>query len=317
MKENKLVVVITINYNQSKMSLECIDSILKSSYKNYKIVLVDNGSKNSEFEILKANLNSSVIVERIDQNCGYVGGVNRGLNVGSKYEPEYFLIMNNDTVIDRDAVHFLADAGERYDQNAIISGKVYHFDLPEIIQYTGSFFSSRRYLKETYPGKDEKDEGQLDDENERDMLDDIFWLLPRKIYLDIGDYSDNFFLYAEQADYALRAVKKGYKLIYTPKAKIWHKGSLTSGGGERFSPPVNFWRKKSMVIYLYRNTLKIYFLITIVKTLIKSSIKNILNLRNTKDKKSEYAALVGYLYGIKWIFNKKPDSGHNPFIKKS
>ena len=113
-------------------------------------------------------------------------------------------------------------------------------------------------------------------------------------------------------------MKKGYKLIYTPKAKLWHKGSITTGDGNRFSPVVNFWRKKSSVIYLYRNIKKYHFYLKLIKTLSKLIVKNMLNflnLRNVNDKKSEFSALIGYLYGIKWVFKQKPDNGYNPFLK--
>ncbi len=298
---NEKVVIFTINYNQSLMTLECVDSILRSTYNNYKLIVIDNGSTEEEFNFLIESIDSNVLVERINENCGYVGGINRGFLAGSKLNPDYFLIMNNDTIIDSNAVQYFVEAGEKYNQKAIISGKVYHFDRPNIIQYAGSFFSDRRYLKETYPGKDEEDVGQCDIEEERDMLDDIFWLVSNKIYKDVGNYSDNFFLYGEQADFALQAVKKGYRLIYTPKAKIWHKGMVTTGGGNILSPPVNFWRKKSSVIYLYRNTKRQFFYLNYFRSISKLIVKNILNslnLRNAIHKKSDYAALIGYFYGI-------------------
>jgi GT2 family glycosyltransferase len=318
MKENNLVVIITLNYNQSKMTLECVDSILKSSYKNYSLIVVDNGSTEKEYGFLVKNLDSKVKVERIKENCGYVRGVNLGLDIGSKLSPDYFLIMNNDTIIDKDAIKYLVDAGIKNNQNAIVSGKVYHYDKPDVLQYVGGVYKNKKYLKINNLHVNEKDVGQCDLEAKRDMLDDIFWLLPQKVFRDVGSYSDKYFLYAEQADYALKAVKKGYKLIYTPKAKIWHKGSITTGGGDEFSPPVNFWRKKSSVIYLYRNSKKRYFYINLLSTLSGLIIKNILiflHLRKINNKRSEYAALIGYLYGIKWVFNKTPDSGYNPFIK--
>lgn len=318
MKENNSVVIITLNYNQSVMTLECVDSILKSSYKNYKLIVVDNGSNKEEFAYLKSNLNSSVIIERIEKNCGYVGGINHGFDKGGELKPDYFLIMNNDTIIDENAIKHLVETGERYDQNAIISGKVYHFDQPGVLQYVGGVYKDKKYLKMNNIHVNEKDEGQCDLEDERDMLDDIFWLLPNKIFENIGKYSDHFFLYAEQADYAQRAVKSGYKLIYTPKSKLWHKGSITTGDGNRFSPVVNFWRKKSSVIYKYKNLNWKYFWVYLFKTLSKQTINNMLNflkLRNAPDKRSEYAALIGTVYGIKWIFHKKPDNGFNPFLK--
>lgn len=318
MKKDKKVSIITINYNQSKMTLECADSVLKSTYVNYRLIIVDNGSNKDEFDVLKDNIDSKVIIERIENNCGYVGGVNRGLEIGQSFNPDYFLIMNNDTVIDKDAVKYLVEASEKYNDGAIISGKVYHFDKPEVFQYLGGLYKDKKYLIMDNIYEDEVDSGQCDKEAERDMLDDIFWLLPTKVYNEVGNYSNNYFLYAEQADYALQAVKKGFKLIYTPKAKLWHKGSITTGDGKRYSAPVNFWRNKSWVIYLNRNTERKYFWIKILNVFAKASVKNLLNLihlRKPDDKESEYAALIGYIYGLKWVFNQKPDNGYNPFIK--
>ena len=75
------------------------------------------------------------------------------------------------------------------------------------------------------------------------MLDDIFWMLSREVYNEIGLYSDYFFLYGEQNDYAFRAIDKGFKLIYTHKAKLWHKGGITTGGGKKWlkSPKIEYW----------------------------------------------------------------------------
>lgn len=307
-----------LNYNQSKMTLDCVNSVLNSTYTNYNLLVIDNGSKNNEFEYLLSNIHSSILVKRIEKNCGYVEGINFGLTVGKEFNPDYFLIMNNDTIIDREAVSYLVEAGLKNKNKAIISGIIYHFEKPNTIQRTGSLFSDRRYLKEIYPGKDELDRGQFIQDEERDMLDDIFWLIPSEIFKEVGYYSNYFFIYCEQGDYALRAVKKGFKLIFTPKAKIWHKGSITTGDGDRSSPAVNYWRNKGSVIYLYRNISQRYFFINLLKVFPKLIIRfclNYLKLANKRNKTSDYAALLGYIHGIRWIFNKKPDDGYNPFIK--
>ena len=150
---NEKVVIFTINFNQSKMTLECVDSILRSTYNNYKLIVVDNGSTEEEFNFLIESIDSNVLVERINENCGYVGGINRGFLAGSKLNPDYFLIMNNDTIIDSNAVQYFVEAGEKYNQKAIISGKVYHFDRPNIIQYAGSFFFRQKIFKRNLSGK--------------------------------------------------------------------------------------------------------------------------------------------------------------------
>ena len=100
------------------------------------------------------------------------------------------------TVIDPAAISYLVDAAKRYNNKAIVTGKVYYFDQPEVLQHTGVIFKDQRYLTTIYPGKNEKDIGQCDEETERDSLDDVFWLLPAEVVKRVGYYSDYFFLYA-------------------------------------------------------------------------------------------------------------------------
>lgn len=317
---NKKVIVIIVNYRQTLVTVKCVESVLTSDYDNFRIILIDNGPEQNEHKKLLDELiiYDRVTVHKIDNNVGYVGGVNYGLEVASKEGSDYYLIMNNDTIIDKYAISFLVSTGEKFEENAIISGKIYHLDQPNKIQYTGGLLKNKKYLTMHNPGEDEIDNGQCDIEEQRDMLDDIMWLLPNKIYIQIGPYPACYFIYAEQSDYALQAVSKGFKLIYSPKAIIWHKGSITSGDGNRFSPTANFWRKKSIIIFLYRNLKRRYFCFYLFKTFTKYFTRHVLNLlklRREGDKKSDYAALVGICYGIKWIFNKVPDHGYNPFLK--
>jgi hypothetical protein len=314
------VAVVTLNYNQSIMTIECVNSILKSNYNNFIVLLIDNGSTEDNYQILfkeYAN-NNKIILIRIIDNVGYVKGVNRGIEEALKISAEYIQIMNNDTLIDPEAISVLVEECQRHNNKAIVSGKVFHYDRPETLQYIGHYFKDRRFLSEIFPGRNEKDIGQFDVVSERDMLDDIFWLLPQKVVEDVGFYNPYFFLYAEQADYALRSVKKGYKLIYTPLAKLWHKGSITTGAGERNSPVVNFWRFKSSFIYLYIHTKKIHFAYSISRRIILLS-KNFLKFKisgNISELKSTKAAFVGNWYGFKWLINKVEDNGFNPYLDK-
>ncbi len=312
---NSKVIIITLNYNQNDYSLACIDSLLNSNYTNFQIMLIDNGSTEENTQELERILpiDYRLILKKIKKNRGYVGGINYGLEEGSKLNPDYFLIMNNDTIIDDKAITELVKAADKYEQNAIVSGKVYHYDQPNVIQLTGLIFSDHKYLIGKSPGKDELDIGQCDQEAERDSLDDVFWILPAKIVNDIGFYCNYFFLYAEQGDFAQRARRKGYKLIYTPKAKIWHKGSVTTGNSNRRALPICYWRGKSTFIFLYRNLKKKYFLLRISKLILKQIVKFI--IYKGDEKKQIKASLLGSFAGIKWMFNKKPDNGYNPYIE--
>ena len=318
MQEDKLVVIITLNYNQSKMTLDCIDSIIKSTYNNYKLIVVDNGSNEEEYIYLLKHIDSRVLVKRIDKNCGYVGGVNHGLAAGDILNPDYFMIMNNDTILDTNAITSLVESCERHYNKAIVSGKVYHFDDPLRIQTIGGKMKTHKYLIVDTQGRNEMDKGQYDQEEERDMIDDIFWLIPSSIYKEIGNYSNHFFLYAEQGDYARRALKAGFKLIYTPKAKIWHKGSITTGDGNRSAPHVNYWRFKGSTVYRAKYLKKKHFWIYTSKLLFRIFIKFVILrvLAKKELSKSSIAAFRGVLDGVRWTFNKVEDTGYNPYLKK-
>lgn len=316
MKEPK-VIVVTLNYNQSKMTLECVDTILKSNYNNFKLLIIDNGSSEVEYQYLTNNLAGlSVEIEKIKKNCGYVGGVNKGLEKALEYDADYFLVMNNDTIIDREAIKYLVDAGERYNQKAIISGKVYHYDRPDVFQYIGGVLKNKRYMIMDNIHRNELDDGQCDIEMKMDMLDDIFWLLPKRIVKNVGNYSSHFFLYAEQADYARRALDEGYLLIYTPRAKIWHKGSITTSDGNRLAPHLSYWRAKGSTIYRAKHLRKPFFWNYSIGLLVKLTFKSMAYMVLGKKELSQrnLAALRGVINGIKWNFNRVEDTGYNPYL---
>jgi GT2 family glycosyltransferase len=310
-----MVAVITINYNLYLDTSHCVEALLNSNFENIVIYLVDNGSESLEYHKLseKYKSNSKVRLLRIENNIGYVGGVNFALKEAMKSTPDYYLIMNNDTVIDKDAIGYLVSAAKRYHNRAIVSGKVYYYDYPDILQHTGEIISDFRFLKTIAPGRNERDIGQYDEEIQRDALDDVFWLLPSAVVQEVGLYSDYFYLYAEQGDYALRARKKGYLLIYTPKAKIWHKESMTSGGGDSKALPICYWRGQGMFVLQYRNLKVPWFILSIFKNLISYLAKSL--IVKGKEQKCTIAMLRGYTWGLLWMFNKKPNNGENPYLK--
>ena len=222
--------------------------------------------------------------------------------------------MNNDTIIDSKAVSSLVEVAGRYNDNAIVSGKVYFFDQPDIIQHTGAIFTDRRFLTTSYPGKNEKDTGQCNEEAERDSLDDVFWLIPHKVFNTTGYYCNYFFLYAEQGDYAWRARENSHKLIYTPAAKIWHKESMTAGHGNSKSLQICYWRGQGMFISQYLHLERKYFIIFMLKNFMKYTVKSVFSGKETR--KCTRAILRGYFYGFRWIFHKNANNGYNPYLKQ-
>ena len=310
------VVILSLNYNQPEMTLECVNSILKLRYDNFSLYIIDNFSSEENFHELKDNLpkDSRVDLIRTSRNLGYGKGINFGLEYTKDLEPDYWLIMNNDTIIEKNALAELVKVAEKYARNSIVSGKIYHYNDPDRLQYIGGRFKDNDMMQNTNLYKNEIDVGQAEDEMEMDMLDDIFWLLPIKIFNKIGGYCPYYFMYAEQSDYALEATCNGYKLIYTPKAKLWHKGELSSGM-KKGNPITNYWRSKSSMIYLYRNLGKRKFRIKFFVIFVKLPVKVILFFLTSDSFINNFAKYLGFLSFIKWMFSKNIDYGYNPFIR--
>jgi GT2 family glycosyltransferase len=316
------VVIITLNYNQNQFTLECAKSLLESEYGNFQILLIDNGSTPQNQTELEKLLPSDprLTLHTITPNSGYVGGINYGLGICGEHDPDYVLIMNNDTLIDKGAVGELVKTCKEYNNKAIVSGKVYHYDRPGIIQDIGYCFTDEKYLFCKQIGLDETDSGQYDKEAERDLLDDVFWLFPYELYKEIGGYSNYFWFDYEQADFALRAKREGYKLIYAPNAKIWHKGS-PSVGGRNLNPVLAYYSMQGALIYRYLHLSSLNFLKYYCKIgsgIIGSFIKNLPGIKHEKGRFIyNMAKLKAFIYFNKWIFVKNENKGSNPFISVS
>ena len=316
-----MVVIIILNYNQNDFTIKCVESVLQSQYDDFKLFLIDNGSTYINYKALKSSMPKNPLIElcRIHENRGYVGGINYGLKKADALNPDFFLIMNNDTIIDKNAITELVKASEKFSNNAIVSGKVYHYDEPNILQDIGFSCSDKKSLKFERIGVNQEDTGQFDEISERDLLDDVFWLFPSKLYKEIGGYSTYFWFNAEQADFALRAKSKGYKLMFIPEAKLWHKGSISIGGRDG-NPKLAYWHVQSTLIFRYLHLSKFEFGIQYLKTnfsILSSYLKVIKKKIQGKGKQLDFgypnAKLKGLWYFNRWFFLRNENNGKNPF----
>ncbi|RUO78411.1 glycosyltransferase family 2 protein [Pseudidiomarina taiwanensis] len=317
-KSNSNVLVIVINYNQLDYTLNCIQSILKSNFESINICLVDNGSDVKVKDGLRARLpeDSRLDVHFLERNLGYVGGINYALSCSDEELIDYYLIINNDTLLDKEAISNLVECAKRHNDKAIVSGKVYNFGSDNTLQYIGQEKDPKDGLNQVsiISNRNEPDLGQYDEEREMGMLDDIFWLFPSSLYRSIGGYSDYFFLYGEQNDYAFRALKEGYKLIYTPTAKVHHKGGASTCGGDKSSPKIEYWGTmatlKLAVIHLPPNKAKKFCRNWIYRKFIKTLFLAFLGRIKWMNLVAVYKAQNDFKH---WNKVRYVDNGYNPF----
>ena len=230
---NASIIVLILSYNGKHLLEDSISSYITNDYPNFEVFVIDNGSTDGTKEWVDNNY-PNVFVLRTEINLGYSGGFNFGLNYAFNIKnADYVLITNNDVKADRKVISELVKIAETDQMIGFVTGKAYYFDKPDILQTVGKYEDPVRWNGE-HIGNREVDTGQYDKISERIFTDDIFTLVSRRLFLEIGGYDTTFRFQAEEYDWQARAKKLGYKIYYTPFAKIWHKESMTIGKSSAF-----------------------------------------------------------------------------------
>ncbi len=248
-KSSPKVIALTLNWNGRLHTLECLKSLQESTYP-HDVIVVDNASADDSVNLINRYFPKVQLVLN-DKNLGYSGGYNEGIKEAVSRGFDYLLILNNDTQIHKNSIKELVNLAESVDKVGAVTGKVYHYSDRKRFQYIGGRKKNRFGLLSSPRGANQVDRGQFDKTMEVENTDDVFFLVSKEVIDSVGTYSPLFFLYYEETDWCERMIRKGYKLMYTHKAKIWHKGSVSTGGGT--NPKKLYWYTRNGFIFAKRN----------------------------------------------------------------
>lgn len=203
------------------MTAECIRSLLAMTARKFEIIVVDNGSKDSSSKYLH-NLFPDITILPQDHNLGFAAGCNVGMRFALEQGVEFVVPLNNDTVVDPGFLVELEQLAEQHQEAAMISPKIYFWDLPDRFWWAGGSFSLWTGIAK-HIGRKEKDAGQFDRDVELDWATGCAVLIRTDALRKTGLFDETFFGNAEDLDLSLRMRKSGYKICFAPRAKLWHK----------------------------------------------------------------------------------------------
>lgn len=214
------VLVVVVNWNGIKDTERCIPSLLNQTYKNFEILVVDNGSTNDSLKRLQVLEEKNIQIVVIDNgfNRGFAGGVNTGINYAIENEFDAIALFNNDAMADKDWLTELVKAIEPEDIG-IATGLLLH-DNKKTIDSTGEFYSTWGLA---YP-RNRGNKAELAPE-----AGQVFGasggasLYKVDVFKQIGLFDQSFFMYFEDVDVSFRAQLAGWKVTYNPKALAYHK----------------------------------------------------------------------------------------------
>lgn len=292
-KKEANVHIILLNYNGYEDTVECIKSICKINYNNYKIILVDNNSSDgSQIELLKyLSQNEKVHFIQSEKNLGFSGGNNIGIKWALNNGADYICLLNNDTVVEKDFLINLVTEMEKNSDIGVAAGKIMYFKEKDIIWSAGGYINEVKALGCHY-GINIKDNEQFNSKRELTFLTGCLQLIRKSVFEEIGLYDDEYFLYMEDVDFCKRVIESGYKLSYIPTSKIYHKVSASTGGDE--SPLQLYYMTRNRILFNKKNNKKLiiaikFYLFMIIKMIIEPFRK-----------KSDYKyMLTGFIDGLK------------------
>lgn len=218
------VCIILVNYNGTIDTIECVESLLNITYSNYKIIVADNGSTEKlcteNYSVLK---DAHVEIIDVGANLGFAGGNNFAIEYcRNKYAPDYYLLLNNDTVVKSDFLTRLIDIACKYENVGIVTGKIYLYSQQDAFWYAGGGLNMQTGITSHY-GTKEREQRQYDEDKEVTFATGCLWLLPKETVQEVGLMNTEYFLYYEDADYCYRVLKANKKIIYCHDAIIYHK----------------------------------------------------------------------------------------------
>lgn len=245
MPEYPMVALVVPVHNGIEDTLEFLESLREVTYPRYRVIIVDDGSTDGTSAAV-TRAYPEVVLLGGDGNLWWSASMNLGIRKAQELGADYVLLGDNDVRVHPEFLSELVGTAER-NPRSLVTSKVYLYHDPETILEAGWEVD---WLKGGFRaiGSDEIDRGQYDEEH--DVKSGSTGVLVRTAYFaDVGLFDEKCFpLYWADVDLLYRAYKKGYRIIYQPKSRIWHK--LFSTVKKSTPAPHSFW---ATFVYLTSN----------------------------------------------------------------
>ena len=229
LKEKPLVSIIIPNKDHADDLKKCIESIMISSYKNFEIIIAENNSTEEDILEYYKELESNPKVRIISRHTKFNFSETNN-NAAKNAKGEYLILLNNDTqVITPDWIEEMLMFAQRPDVGAV-GVKLYYPD--NTVQHAGVILGlggvaghSHKYFPKGHPGYMQR----LQISQNLSAVTAACMMIPKKIYDEVGGLDEEFAVAFNDVDLCMRIRQKGYLVVFTPFAKLYHYESKSRG----------------------------------------------------------------------------------------
>lgn len=242
----KRLSIITINYNGLKDTCELIESLPQDN-ECMEVIVVDNHSLQDEASEIEKRY-PQVIVVRSNQNLGFAGGNNLGIQAA---HGKYLFFLNNDTILQSSfSFQPLIDRLESSEKIGIVCPKIRFSWGNHPIQYAGYTPLSPITLRNQTIGQGEEDCGQYNTPHATPYAHGAAMMVKREVIEKAGIMPKCYFLYYEELDWSEMIRRTGYEIWYEPACTIYHKESQSTG---KTSSLKTFYITRNRLLFAKRN----------------------------------------------------------------
>jgi GT2 family glycosyltransferase len=291
--------LVTVTYNSEVVLADFLKSVKNQTYDDYFLYVVDNDSKDKTLEILKAENNLKVIFNK--NNFGVAFANNQGVKLALDDGCDFVLLINNDTIFEKELLHKLFSAHQKFDHSIIVP-KMKYFDS-NLIWFAGGFFDPKKAFLNYHRGQGENDNGQYKD-GLVDYAPICCALVHKSVFAEVGYFDEKFFVYFDDADFFFRLKKnKKHKTYFLNDVEFYHKiGSLSQSREKKNNNKYSTFFIQQMTknhVYFIRKQQTIFSVFLLFYVFIYFVARFFISSSFTKDLKTFKLILSSYFNGFK------------------
>ena len=208
--------------------------------------------RGKEMEIENLPSNRKLIIIKNEKNYGFAEGNNIGMRYALRVlNPDYVLLLNNDTVVDKEFLGELVKVGEGDEKIGIVGPMILSYYNSNLILSAGLDISKITHTTKMLGHARRQDDIKYNIEKEVDYVSGCALLIKTEVIKSIGLMDSRYFVYVEEKDWCVRARLSGYSCVYVPRSSIWHKVSISAN---QISGLQEYYLVRGQILYLKKFT---------------------------------------------------------------
>lgn len=234
--------IIIPNWNGLEFLKTCLSSLQKQTFKDFEIIVVDNGSDDGSIQYIEQNFPTIKLI-KLPKNFGFARAINLGVQASVG---QVVVLLNNDTEVDKNCLKYLIQAAKKHPEVGFVAAKMLQFKERNILDSAGDYIDVVGHANNI--GMGEYDGPEFNRPGYIFLVTGGGSLFKDKVFKKVGFLDEDFFAYFEDVDFCLRAQMQGFKGWYEPKAIIYHIHKATAKRNPGFLQYLQFRNMMQTII---------------------------------------------------------------------